>query len=389
MNAITYERDGQNFEYRDNKRHLWLLSVLYPLSPLTGIGLHLATGWTWTLALPIIASYGLGPLLDAWLGEDPNNPPPEVVKALEADAFYRRLTLIAVPTHVVSLIVAVAYGALADLSVSGYLALALTTGLASGLAINTAHELGHKSSNVEQWFARIALAVPAYGHFCVEHNRGHHRDVATPEDPASARMGETIYRFALREVPGAFRRGIESERDRLQRLGLPFWSWHNVILQSYALTVVLHGGLLIAFGVKMLPFLVIHSVFAWWQLTSANYIEHYGLKRARRADGRYELCRPCHSWNSNFLASNLVLFHLQRHSEHHANPRRRYQALASDPDAPRLPSGYFGMYLAAYWPPLWFKVMDKRLLALPHVDGHLDRVNIDPAARERLYAQYG
>ncbi|MEM8981698.1 MAG: alkane 1-monooxygenase [Pseudomonadota bacterium] len=389
MTAISYERNGETFEYRDDKRHWWLLSVLYPLSPITGIALHLATGWTWTLALPIIASYGLGPLLDAWLGEDRNNPPPEVVSVLEADTFYRRLTLIAVPTHIVSLIVAVGYAATTDLGIAGYLALALTTGLASGLAINTAHELGHKPSHIEQWFARVALAVPAYGHFCVEHNRGHHRDVATPADPASARMGESIYRFALREVPGALLRGIESEKDRLSRLGLSFFSLENVILQSYAMTIVLQGGLLVAFGLKMLPFLLIHNVFAWWQLTSANYIEHYGLKRAQRPDGRYERCQPCHSWNSNFLASNLVLFHLQRHSEHHANPKRRYQALASDPDAPRLPSGYFGMYLAAYCPPLWFAVMDKRLLALPHIDGHLDRVNVDPRSRERLYAQYG
>ncbi|MEL7538585.1 MAG: alkane 1-monooxygenase [Pseudomonadota bacterium] len=388
MKTYLYEKDGTLFEYRDGKRWLWSLSVLYPLSPLLGIAAHQQTGWTWTLALALILSYGLGPIVDAWIGEDPNNPPREAVGALESDGYYRWLTLITVPLHFVSLIGAVWYAAIADLSVAAYVVLALTTGLASGLAINTAHELGHKSTRTEQWLARAALAVPAYGHFCVEHNRGHHRDVATPEDPASARMGESIYRFALREIPGAWRRGIESERDRLTKLGLSFWSLRNVILQSYAITLVLQLGLLVVFGMAMLPFLLIHNVFAWWQLTSANYVEHYGLKRRRIANGRYEPCRPCHSWNSNYLASNLLLFHLQRHSEHHANPRRRYQALASDPDAPRLPSGYFGMYLAAYVPPIWYALMDSRLLALPHIDGDLDAVNVDPASHERLLREY-
>ncbi len=388
MHAIHYVRDGANYTYTDDKRAWWALSVLYPLSPLLGVALHLATGWTWTLATALVLSYGLGPILDALIGEDRNNPPPEAVSALEQDAYYRVLTLIAVPLHVVSLFGAAAYAALAELGLLPMLLLAMTAGLASGLGINTAHELGHKPSWLEQVSARVALAVPAYGHFCVEHNRGHHSDVATPEDPASARMGESIYRFALREVPGAWRRGIMHEAERLTRVGQSFWSKGNVILQSYALTVLLQGSLLVLFGWQMLAFLAVHNVFAWWQLTSANYIEHYGLLRRRHADGRIERCRPEHSWNSNFRVSNLLLFHLQRHSDHHANPRRRYQALATHADAPRLPSGYFGMYLAAYLPPLWFALMDKRLLALPGVAGDLDRVNVDPRAQARLERQY-
>jgi alkane 1-monooxygenase len=233
------------------------------------------------------------------------------------------------------------------------------------------------------------LAVPVYGHFCIEHNRGHHRDVATPADPASARMGESIYRFALREIPGAFRRAWRLEADRLQRRGKSAWHPANQILQPLALSAALQVGLLAAFGPILLPFLLIHNAFAWWQLTSANYIEHYGLLRRREADGRYERCQPHHSWNSNHILSNLVLFHLERHSDHHAHPLRRYQSLRHFDNLPTLPNGYFGCYLLAYLPWAWFRVMDRRLLALPHVRGHLDRLNIDPGRREAIESRLG
>jgi len=233
------------------------------------------------------------------------------------------------------------------------------------------------------------LAVPVYGHFWIEHNRGHHRDVSTPEDPASARMGESIYRFACREIPGAFGRAWAIEAERLERRGRSAWSRANHILQSMALAAVLQLGLLVTLGWKMIPFLAVHNVLAWWQLTSANYIEHYGLLRVRDAQGRYERCRPHHSWNSNHVFSNLVLFHLERHSDHHAHPLRRYQSLRHFDDLPTLPNGYFGSYLLAYVPWLWFRVMDPRLLALPHVAGDLDRINIDPRRRARIEARYG
>ena len=177
--------------------------------------------------------------------------------------------------------------------------------------------------------ARIVSAVPAYGHFCVEHNRGHHRFVATPADPASSRMGENIYKFACREIPGAFRRGWNAEKERLARQGKSAWHHENEILQSYALTAVLQVSLVVAFGWVMLPFLAVHNFFAWWQLTSANYIEHYGLLRRQNANGTFEHCQPYHSWNANHVASNVVLFHLERHSDHHAHPTRRYQTLRS------------------------------------------------------------
>jgi alkane 1-monooxygenase len=381
--------NGEAIHYVDRKRKLWALSVLYPLQPFVGIVLHAATGNELWLLLPFLLNYGLAPILDIILGEDENNPPEEIVMQLDRDPYYRRLTYIVVPLHFITLLGTAWYAGTQDLSAWAFLGLAIVAGMTAGLAINTGHELGHKNSRLEKLLAKIVLAVPAYGHFTIDHNRGHHRDVSTPEDAASARMGESIYKFAAREMPGGLLRAWDIEKDRLNRRGKSAWSPGNQILQSYALTIAIWAGLVLALGWTMLPFLLLHTLFAWWQLTSANYVEHYGLLRAKDGSGRYERCEPHHSWNSNHIFSNLVLFHLERHSDHHTHPLRRYQSLRHFEDLPQLPNGYFGVYLLAYVPRLWFRVMDKRLLALPHIRGDLDKVNIDPDERGRIFLQYG
>lgn len=375
--------------YADKKRYLWLASFFMPLFPMMGVFAYFATGSEWALGIPLFFSYVVIPFLDWGLGSDENNPPEELVPQLEADSYYRILTYITVPMHFAVLIAIAWFVGTYDLSLWSVLALAVTAGSYSGLGINTAHEMGHKKTKVERLLAKIVLAVPTYGHFCIEHNRGHHTHVATPEDPASSRMGESIYKFVLREIPGAWSRGWAVEKERLARQHKSPWSLDNEILQSYAISLVLQGGLVIAFGWIMLPFLAIHNFWAWFQLTSANYIEHYGLLREREETGRYERCQPHHSWNANYIFSNLVLFHLERHSDHHANPTRRYQSLRNFDDLPELPNGYYGMYMLAYIPWLWYRVMDKRVLALPHINGDLSKVNIDPDAREGIYQRFG
>ena len=380
--------DGKPVEYVDRKRWLWSLCLPYSLLPLSAILPHAATGNEWWFALPFFLAYVLGPALDWLLGEDQNNPPQEVISQLEQDLYYRRLTYACVPLHYVSLLVSAGYAATQDLGIMAFIALAIIAGLTSGLAINTAHELGHKNSQTEKLLAKLALAVPAYGHFSVDHNLGHHRNVSTPRDPASSRMGESIYKFARRELPGAFFEAWALEKDRLARRGKSAWSPRNQILQSFSITLLLSILLVLALGWLVVPFLLVHNFFAWWQLTSANYVEHYGLLRQKDINGKYERCQPHHSWNSNHIYSNLVLLHLERHSDHHTHPTRRYQSLRHYDDLPSLPSGYFGSYLLAYVPKLWFQVMNKRLLALPQVQGDLDRVNIDPEARPSLFLRY-
>ena len=282
--STTYVVDNPeqgHIEYTDRKRYLWMLSLAMPLFPMLGIALYFAYDSQWLLGIPLLFSYVIVPLLDYAFGSDENNPPEEIVPQLEQDRYYRLLTWFTVPMHFIVLIGIAWFVGTQDLTVWSILALAVTAGSYSGLGINTAHELGHKKPEFERLLAKIVLAVPAYGHFCIEHNRGHHRDVATPEDPASARMGESIYKFVLREIPGTFKRGWAVEKERLARLGKSEWSIHNDILQSYAISAVLQGSLIIAFGWIMIPFLAIHNFWAWYQLTSANYIEHYGLLRTK------------------------------------------------------------------------------------------------------------
>jgi alkane 1-monooxygenase len=390
MKTYTLEHpELGTISYTDKKRYLWLLSLLNPLLPMTGVLAFYGTGSEWALTIPLMFNYIVTPFMDWAIGSDENNPPEELVPQLEEDRYYRILTYLTVPMHFLVLIALAWFVGTQDISLWSVLVLAITAGTFSGLGINTGHELGHKKSKLERWLAKIVLAVPTYGHFCVEHNRGHHTHVATPDDPASSKMGESIYRFMLREIPGAWKRGWAVEKERLARKGKSAWSVENDVLQSYAISLVLQGGLIIAFGWIMVPFLAIHNFWAWYQLTSANYIEHYGLLREKEANGRYERCQPHHSWNANYIASNLTLFHLERHSDHHANPTRRYQSLRNFDDIPELPNGYFGMYWLAYIPALWFKVMDKRLLALPHINGDLSKVNILPAAEDRIYRKYG
>ena len=389
MKTITIDSPTKGLiSYTDKKRHLWLLSTTYPLFPLIGLALHYFTSIELFLWLPIFTVYLLVPLIDWALAEDLSNPPEEVVPQLEQDSYYQKLLYYTVPMHFVTFFACAYWIAAFDLSIAGYLAVAVSAGMAAGLGINTGHELGHKSDAFGRFMAKLVLSVPGYGHFCIEHNAGHHVHVATPEDPASSRMGENIYSFALREIPGGFKRGWDLEKRRLQALGLSMWSWKNDILQSYCLTAVMQISLIALIGWYIVPFLIIHNVFAWWQLTSANYIEHYGLLREKKDNGKYARCEPYHSWNSNHVFSNLLLFHLERHSDHHAHPTRHYQSLRHFENVPELPSGYFGSYLIAYVPWLWYKLMDPKLLKLNHIQGDMSKVNVLESKREHLQKRY-
>jgi len=385
--SITHPEKGL-IQYKDKKRWLWFSAILWSLLPVIVMVAFLINGNPWMLVLPLGIGYVLIPLIDYVLGVDTNNPPEEIVPELDADPFYRWVLIAAIPFHFLVVIAGAWLVATHSLSLGFFIAFAAMLGINSGLSINTAHEIGHKNTKLERFLSRVVLSVSGYGHFCIEHNLGHHRDVSTPEDPASSRMGESIYRFMLREIPGAAKRGWDAEAKRLEKRGKSFWSPDNHILQSYFMTLVFQGGLIALLGWILLPFFLIHNFMAWFQLTSANYIEHYGLLREKKPNGKYERCQPHHSWNANHIFSNLMLFQLERHSDHHANPARSYQSLRSFDDLPELPSGYFGMYTLAYFPSLWFKVMDKRLMAIPHINGDLSKVNIDPSKEAELRAKW-
>jgi alkane 1-monooxygenase len=337
------------------------------------------------MALGLVAATGLG--VEAVLLERLDHRVGRVRGVLADHAVEERhdhedrwCTYLYLPLQYVSLVGACALWAGGTLSTLESLGLAITVGCVSGIAINTAHELGHKRKQLERWLSKVALAQTFYGHFFIEHNRGHHVRVATPEDPASSRLGESFWEFLPRSVIGSLRSSWELEKVRLARLEKGPWTIHNDILNAWAMSVVLFGALVAGFGVEVLPWLLVQAAFGFSLLEVVNYLEHYGLLRQKREDGRYERCAPEHSWNSNNVSSNVLLYHLQRHSDHHANPVRRYQALRHFDEAPELPSGYATMIVLAYCTPLWRRVMDPKVRA--HYGGDLHLANVHPRRRK-------
>lgn len=346
------------------KKYLWILSALVPLVGLTGIGLYEWLSKPALLIAPLLFIYLIVPALDLLFSKDDTNPPESKVPSLEKARFYYWILYLMIPVHFYVFYTLVDYMVTQPLVFWMQAVLLITLGVFGGLAVNLGHELGHKKARLDKNMAKLALASGAYGHFNIEHNAGHHRDVATPEDTASSKMGENIYQFALREVPGGISRAWRIETARLARKNKQWYDLDNQILHSYMMTVAIYSVMTYLLGWQALMILVLHVPLVWWQLTSANYIEHYGLLRQKLDNGKYEKCQPHHSWNSNHLISNLLLFHLQRHSDHHAYPARHYQSLRHFENAPQLPTGYMGMFVVAYFPPLWYKVMDNKLMDL-------------------------
>lgn len=373
--------------WTDRKYLLWLAS---PFLPLLGF-LSLLAGFL--LKQPAIYwlmpvfFYAVLPLMDWLVGTDINNPPESAVAQLEANRYYRAIVYAYIPAQYATTIMAVWLATSGDISAASIVALVITAGLINGVAINTAHELGHKRADLEKWLAKITLAPVAYGHFFVEHNRGHHKNVATPRDPASSRMGETFYAFLPRTMIGSLRSAWELEGERLARQGKSVWSLENENLRAWSLTVLLFGALTLWLGTGALAFLAIQAFFGAALLEVVNYLEHYGLLRQwDERTQRYERCAPSHSWNSNNVVTNLLLYQLQRHSDHHANPTRRFQSLRHFDESPQLPSGYASMLILAYIPPLWFKVMNPRVAR--HYGGDVTKAHLYGPKREQLIRKW-
>lgn len=375
--------------WRDHKRYLWLVALLMPLLPFLAIGLFLATGMAVWLWLGPIFILGVVPLIDVLTGLDRANPPEDVIEALERDRYYRWITYLFLPLQYAGFVTAFWFIAHGGFSIWEQVGLAVTVGFIGGLGINTAHELGHKKESHERWLSKIALAQSGYGHFYIEHNRGHHVRVATPEDPASSRVGESFYRFWPRTVFGSLRSAWNLEKRRYARRNESPFRIGNDVLNSWLMTLALWAVMVLWLGIGIAPFLILQALIAITLLEAVNYLEHYGMLRQKVGPDerrRYERVDPTHSWNSNNLATNVLLYHLQRHSDHHAQPTRRYQALRDYELSPVLPTGYAGMILLALVPPAWKRVMDPRVAA--HFDGDMTRANIAPHARARVLERW-
>lgn len=233
--------------------------------------------------------------------------------------------------------------------------------IVGGIGINVAHELGHRSNKLEQFMSKALLLSALYMHFFIEHNRGHHKYVATDLDPASARKGQNLYAFWVRSTVLGYLNAWKLERNRLEKKGLSFFSVQNQMIQFQLIQIayLLSVGLL--FGWTTVLFAIAIAVFGFLLLETVNYVEHYGLRRQLKENGHYEKVLPKHSWNSDHEVGRILLYELTRHSDHHYKASRKYQVLRHMDDSPQLPLGYPGSMILSMVPPLWFNVMNKTL----------------------------
>ena len=311
----------------------------------------------------------LVPLMDYVIQKDTANvPAAEVSESMKAQ-FYKLITFVWVYVQLAVLIWGFYVVSTQELSMISWIA--FTTGMAlitGGIGITVAHELGHRTERIEQIYSKILLMTVCYMHFFIEHNRGHHVRVATPEDPATSRKGETFYGFWWRSVTQGYLSSWHLEAERLKKKGQRFWSLSNQMIWFQILPllfITFFSGLFSYLGGRLVwevpAFFFIQSILGFSLLELVNYLEHYGMQRKRLPSGQYEKVTPLHSWNASQLVSNLLLFQLQRHSDHHASAHKRYQVLDHNEDSPQLPAGYSAMIILACIPPLWFAVMDPRL----------------------------
>lgn len=340
------------------KKYSFLMIYLLLILPL--IGLHFQG---WFTFFPFLIVFAFIPFVDAFI-RDPSNPSKEQEKQLVNDNYFKYLTYV----YVFAQILMLAYGAYIvstrHLLWNEWLGFTMSLGLISGGAgINLAHEMMHKNNPVAQFYSKVLLVSVCYGHFFIEHVKGHHVRVATAEDPATAQLGETFYQFIPKTLVGSLKSALHLEKKRLTQKKCSLWGIHNNFWWIIGIPVAISFSCLFFGGVGTLAFFLLQSFMAIMTLEVVNYIEHYGLERKKLAHGGYEKVSPYHSWNANHWLSNSILFHLQRHSDHHTYGARPYQILRHMEQSPQLPSGYLGMIVLALIPPLWRLVMDKRVLA--------------------------
>ena len=332
----------------------YIPSYTVPLSAALGIYL----GAAWTFITPVYI-FMLLPALEWITGEDKHNVSAEDEAKLKDSFAYSFLLWSHVPLQYALtgyFLWAFSMGSLSGWALAGAV---LSVGISNGgVGITVAHELVHRSNKAEQWLGRALLLTTCYTHFAIEHVYGHHKHVATPDDPATAKEGEHFYLFWLRTVPGQYRSAWQIEMKRLKKFGRSFLSLKNEMLILSLLQICLLAIIAIVFKpFALVPFLL-SAIVAFSLLEAVNYLEHYGLERNSTESGRYEKVDHHHSWNSDYKVSRMFLFELSRHSDHHAVASRKYQVLRSFEESPQLPTGYPGMIVVALIPPLWFSVMD-------------------------------
>ena len=349
------------------------LSVL-PILPMAAyIGNDSGTQdyWAWLIYFIV---FGIVPVLDFIVGKDPTNPDEFTdVPTMSQQTIYRVFALVIAMVWLGVLYFCGHIFATNDFSLLGQVGWIMSTGTIGGVVgIMIAHELVHKDEKIENWMGGLVLSSVCYAGFKVEHIRGHHVFVATPNDGASAKYNQSVWDFLPRALAHNFLTAWQLEADYLRRKGLKPFSVHNELIWWYAISVLFALSFFALWGWQGALFFLLVGLVASCTLEIINYVEHYGLYRRILDSGKYERVTPAHSWNSNYFLTNLALFQLQRHSDHHAYSKRRYQVLRHYDDSPQLPGGYATMYVLALIPPLWKKVMNPRVEA--YYQGEMDQL---------------
>ncbi|HMX80551.1 MAG TPA: alkane 1-monooxygenase [Ferruginibacter sp.] len=317
-------------------------------------------GWlTWS---PMLYAWVLLPFIELFLKPDEKNMSAAEEELARHDRTYDLLLYIIVPLQYLALVFflySMKSHELAWWEMTGRI---FSMGLLCGtFGINVAHELGHRVNPFEQVLAKALLLTSLYMHFFIEHNKGHHKHVATPRDPSSARYNEPLYTFWFRTVFLSYLSAWNIANGEMKKKGLPALHWKNEMLQAQLMQLLFITCIALVFGWMITLYFLAAATIGFLLLETVNYIEHYGLQRKQTAGGTYERAMPEHSWNSNHILGRLMLFELSRHSDHHYLASRKYQVLRHHDDAPQLPTGYPGSMLLALVPPLWFYIMNRKI----------------------------
>jgi len=315
---------------------------------------------TWS---PMIYTWIFIPIVELLIKPDEKNMSAAEEELAKKDKLYDYMLYIFVGLQYVALYIFLnSFNAAVDLSNWDKAGRICTMGLLCGtFGINVAHELGHRVNVFEQTLAKASLLTSLYMHFFIEHNKGHHKNVATPEDPSSARYNEPVYLFYFRTIFFSYRSAWKIANDEIKKKGHSILHWKNEMIQAHVIQFVFVALILYYFDFTVTIYFLLAALMGILLLETVNYIEHYGLQRKQTAPGKYERTMPHHSWNSDHVLGRLMLFELSRHSDHHYLASRKYQILQHHDDAPQLPTGYPGSMLLSLLPPLWFYVMNKRI----------------------------
>jgi alkane 1-monooxygenase len=339
-------------------RQVKYLSIL--LLPITVFISFTSHGWL--TFLPVITFFGVVPLAELLFRPDKSNLTKEEEELEKKQKIYSYILYMTIPIQILFLgwfFFIIQNTELTMLDLAGKIsAMGLMCGV---IGINVGHELGHRNNRIDEFLGELLLLTSLNTHFLPYHNGGHHYNVATPNDAATARKNELLYIFWIRSHFTSYIQAWQLENKRLQESNRSWFHFQNRMIIYTLFNFIVLSVIFFFFDWRGLITFLIAAVIGILLLETVNYIEHYGLLRKKNKYGRYERVKRTHSWNSDHVIGKVMLFNLSRHSDHHYHGSKHYQLLRSLPESPQMPTGYPGMMLLSLIPPLWFRLMNKKL----------------------------